>query len=316
MNKTLNDEFDKIIQQTLKVSFNFIFVFGLIGNWLAFFVFSVKKFQSTIFSTYFRFLCLFDSLFLATAQISNILASFNIDLYNISSISCKIIMYLTYCEAAISIWTMAIISLDRMFSIVFPSRFQFRKKSVYQIIIIIGMLFYNLLYWSPILFIYNINYNQNETNKTIDVNDQRKECKSSTNLLHYIDLVNTTIVPFFIMILSTLITLREVFRSRKKSSLNTCTKTRDIKFAITSISLNVLFLTFNLPTTLYNFFRFSLVAYNLIQLDSIISSIINFVFNLNYATLFYVNLIVNSLFRKEFLNMISQFKAKINKCFK
>ena len=178
------------------------------------------------------------------------------------------------------------------------------------------MLFYNLFFWSPILFIYNINYNQNETNKTIDVNDQREECKSSTNLLHYIDLVNTTIVPFFIMILSTIITLREVFRSRNKSSFNTSTKTRDIKFAITSISLNVLFLIFNLPTTLYNIIRFNLISHNLIQLNSIISPIIYLVFHLNYATLFYVNLIVNSLFRKEFLNMINQFKAKINKCFK
>ncbi len=113
------------------------------------------------------------------------------------------------------------------------------------------------------------------------------------------------------MISSTLITLYKIFKSRKASNQNSI-KIRDIKFAIVSISLNILFLIFNLPTTAYEIFINKLFKNNQTQLFNLIGSFIHLMFLCNYGNLFYVSLIVNSLFRNVFLNILKKIEQKIS----
>ena len=294
-----------LLIKNINYGFICILTFGLIGNSLAFLVFSRKKFKNTIFSTYFRFLAVFDTLFF-TLIIFNLLKVFEIvNIYFLSIYSCKISFYIIHVTTALSIWTMAIISLDRMFSIVLPNCFQFRTKSINQVIIIIGMIIYNVLVYSPVPFTTNFEINQNITNQN--------EPKCMINrILIYFELANTTIVPFFLMILSTILTLIKVFRSRKRQSNqhSSSIKNKDIKFAITSISLNLLFLTFNLPVTIFAFF----IDYSN-EVEKFITTILTLLFQCNYFNLFFVNFIVNNLFRQEFFNMMKRFKVKIQHFF-
>ena len=276
------------------------FSFGFVGNLLAFLVFSCKKFQNTIFSTYFRCLCLFDFLYLIIAFLQ--ILSFDIKivhLFSVSNFSCKILSYFSYFIAAISAWTMVIISLDRMFSIVWPSRFLFRKKSINQIVIIVGMFIFNTIYWSPVLFLADLKYIQNETNQT-----GRLKCIAVSSLLSCFELINISVVPFSLMIISTILTLIKIFKSRKRQSSSV--KSKDIKFAITSISLNIIFLVLNLPVTMLVLFTNSVE-----ELDRLLLSVLSLMFQCNYSLVFYVNLIVNSLFRKEFYKLIKQIKISI-----
>ena len=296
------------VKTIIKYSFDIILIIGLVGNLFAFLVFSSLKFKNTIFATYFRFLCFFDSLFAMIMFIIDILLYLNINFETLSNTCCKIKIYFTYVVAATSVWTMAIISLDRMFSIVWSNRFQFRKKTINQIIIIVGIIIYNILYWSPDIFLFSIeNIHNNQSNQTVLV-----KCQPSLNFLKYFSLANTTILPFFIMILSTILTLIKVFRSRRRQSNqhSSSIKNKDVKFAITSISLNLLFLFFNLPITIFAFF----IDYSN-EVEKFITTILTLLFQCNYFILFFVNFIVNNSFRQEFFNMMKRFKVKIQTFF-
>lgn len=291
------------------ISINILYIIkfiGLIGNLLAFLVFSCKNFQNTIFYTYYRFVCIIDSLFLTLG----LFQQFYSNVFVFSSFYCKIIFFLNYFPPSLSIWTMVIISIDRMCSIAFSSRFQYRKKTINQIIIIIGMIVFNLIYWSPILFVFNIDNHHNRTNQT-----QKLVCRPVSPAIIYLDLVNTTIIPVTLMIASTIITLKELFKSRKKSNQSTSLNKKDIKFAIISVLLIILFIIFNLPITLVNLINRIFLTSFLNEISAVAYSVASWLFYINYAHLFYINLFVNALFQKEFFNMMKKFKIKICKLF-
>lgn len=111
--------------------------------------------------------------------------------------------------------------------------------------------------------------------------------------------------------------INHVFKSRRKlrkvSSLEKLTSNesnskkkkiiskKDLKFAITSLSLNGLFLTLNFPICVLNIYLSNTNA------DNFNSFIGMFFVNLYYAYFgvsFYISLLVNSIFRDEFLAMI------------
>lgn len=86
---------------------------------------------------------------------------------------------------------------------------------------------------------------------------------------------------------------------------------RDIKFAFTLIFLNLTFLILNLPTRLadaLNFNRYFLVnplGYYIILL------LINLLYNLQFSSSFYIQLAVNNLVRKEFLDIFKYLYERI-----
>jgi hypothetical protein len=284
-----------------------IILFGFFGNFISFLVFSSKKFQNTIFSTYFRLLCVFDSLFfIFTVLHQHLPKYFSFDLYAQSIYLCKILSYLQFGSNSFSVWTIVIISIDRMFSIVWPNQFQIRKKSKFQIIILFAMISCILVYWLPVFFLIDIQYEQNGSNQTVEL-----KCKEKNNLVFWFELANNTMIPFIFMILSTIMTLSKLFRSRRHSNQSSTAKRKDKKFAITSILLNFMFLIISLPLTLTSLF----LNYFDNQLNRLILDVLTVLFGLNYADIFYVNLMVNSLFRKEFFNMMNHFKIKIENFF-
>jgi hypothetical protein len=119
--------------------------------------------------------------------------------------------------------------------------------------------------------------------------------------LQTMDLINSTIIPFLIMIISTILTVKSVFDSRKKmrqsrnqESSNVASRKRDIKFSITSIALNIIFLILNLP--------FALSA----QIPNDLGNFCNFIVVLlllltyiNHGTVFFINMFLNTLFFEE-----------------
>ena len=90
--------------------------------------------------------------------------------------------------------------------------------------------------------------------------------------------------------------------SKQTQSTNNLTQKRDIRFAITSIALNVLFLCLNAP--------FSLSSLIPNQVSPEESNIVLFVFLLltyvNNGTFFYVNIWLNNSFRDEFKAIFSK----------
>jgi hypothetical protein len=107
------------------------------------------------------------------------------------------------------------------------------------------------------------------------------------------DFVNATIVPFVSMFILSIGLIVCVYRSRLRA--NSGSK-RDNRFAISAISLNIKFLVFNFPISIYGF----------MEIPSQIVDQIMFTWFFSYFALgFYVQLIVNRDFRNELLGLFN-----------
>ena len=185
-------------------------------------------------------------------------------------------------------------------------KFLFRKNIFFQILICLSVLMFNLIYFLPNLnsSIKERRFTNKETNETI----LYRYCDIRNSSLMWMNLFQQDLGPFLLMIIFTTMTLRSLFNSRKRSNIkNDLSRKKDVKFAITSVVLNVIYLALNTPFCAYR------IIYEYVKnridpnLDSFLIAI-TFLFNYtNHITIFFINLSVNSLFRQE---LISLFKRK------
>jgi hypothetical protein len=303
----------KIIAQALDIlnyCYPVIVVIGTLANILAFIIFSRKKFQKTIFSTYFRILLIIDTIGLVYLAMGKFLYfKFGINVRNFNEHFCRLTLLLAYSIPPISAYILVAISIDRFISIAKPTLFLFRRKASFQIGVCIFIIAANLLYSGQLFFSYlAIDYLEDPSVGPVCLIPYEKT-------LQTMDLFNSTIIPFLLMIVSTILTIKSVFDSRKKMSQSTKqnksnnqVRRKDIKFSITSITLNITFLLLNLP------FAISSLIDNRDKLIPILADLIVlfllFLTYLNNGSVFFVNLSVNCLFREE---IIALFGKKINR---
>ena len=150
-----------------------------------------------------------------------------------------------------------------------------------------------------------------ETNTTTD----SAACVMNNQLLIYwMDLLNSTVVPFiFMLALSVLIircinqTRRNVVNSNKSNnsliSLSVAKKihTRDRKFASMSISLNIVFIVVGLPVAINNLV--STYVDESPHVEQLTTQLFRLLYFAYFASDFYTQLAVNMIFRKVFLRM-------------
>ncbi len=285
---------------------------GLIGNIISFIIFSCRRFENTIFSTYFRFVIIADSMSLLTS-INKSLEYFTIYLVKESDFCCKFLWYSNYVLFQLSSWTMVFISIDRYLSIAMPNKFPFRKSKNIQMFICLAISIFHMIFYSPILWSFHllktISYD-NETNLT----SKHSECDFDRSVrLDLMDIFDGSVVPFSLMILFTSLMLRTLFNTRKKTRTNhrtntlSCSNTKsktssskqkDVRFAMISVILNIIFFALTFP-----FYLFDLLT-NFVEIESqfadFIFSILFFFIYINYGLLFYINIFVNKMFSDEF----------------
>jgi len=165
---------------------------------------------------------------------------------------------------------------------------------------------FNLIYFLP-----NLNSSIKEkvfTNKKTNESIIYRYCDIRNSSLMWMNLFQQDLGPFLLMILFTSLTVRSLFNSRKRSNIkNDLSRKKDVKFAITSVALNIIYLALNTPFCAYR------IIYEYVKqtidpnLDSFLIAITFLLNYTNYITVFFINFSVNSLFRQEF---ISLFKAK------
>ena len=271
---------------------------GLIFNVLSFFIFSRKKFKNTVFWIYFRFLIIFDCLtqFLPVNRFLEL--GLDIKIRNISNFLCKFRFYYVYSIFPVSGWTLAFVSIDRFVSITFPNRFTIRKTVSFQIFICIIIMTFNLIYYSPNLFFYLDEFKQfdNDTNRTVAIH----KCNDPGIPLELMHLIGSTLAPFITMILFTTFTLISIFNMRKTTSTSHQQKksrSKDKRFAFITISLNFVFLAFNIP---YGIFANISDFFEKSDLIDLIMSICLLLIYANFSTTFFINFLVNSMFSNEF----------------
>ena len=307
----MTNETKELIITVLVFILPVVLVMGAIGNIFSFIIFSRDKFRKTSFSLYFRVLAFSDTftLLYIINDIPNVL--YGQDLQNRSYFWCKTFRYWLYAIAPVSGWLLVVISLDRMLSIIRPNKFLFLKKKQTQATICFVNLAYNLIFYIP-LIVYK-DYQEQENLNSSNLTEIIYKCVNleQEKIVDWLDLFNSTILPFLIMAISTSITVTKLFKSRSKTTAeakpNTKLKQRDTKFAITSVALNLFFFIFNLPVCvlylLADFIYIEDVDYVLIFCVTLIT------YYLNFGVVFYVNLVTNSMFRNELLVFLRLRKA-------
>ena len=280
-------------------SFSVISLIGLITNSISLIIFSRKRFQITIFSTYFRFYILFETINLIFPINKMFELNFQMYFILISDICCKLRRFFANCNYAITPWFLVIISLDRFLSIAYPTKFLHRKKPIFQILISSFIIGFNFVLYTPFWFFYLKETIKNGTNQTIIVS---YECISPFSWLKFINIVQQFIIPFSLMFLFTLLTIRTVFNSRESSSNNSViAKSKDIKFAISSITINILFILSNSPYFIIILINdYSGVFSNKAYIFDFLYSLTYFFFYFNSIITFFANYFSNSMFKKEF----------------
>lgn len=267
---------------------------GLITNIIAFVIFSRIIFKKTIFSTYFRFLIIFD-------MISSIIPinkffefNFNTYLKDFNDSLCKFRMFTFYVIFPISGWTLVVISFDRYLSIKFPKRFSIRKKTKFQILVCIFILVLNLIYYTPNLF-FHLKQNNISMNQSIIT----YKCNNPGIPLEWMNIFESTIVPFLLMFLFTSFAIRTLNKIRKNSIIySESARKKDIKFALTSVFLNILFFVINFPLGIYTISNMYFNYIFSVDLHKLISSLVYLFAYFNSMSVFFINIIVNRMFRK------------------
>ena len=272
---------------------------GLIGNILSFIIFSRKTFRNNSISTYCRALAISELLLIVQLILDVYELVYNNHLHNVSDGACKIMYYLSIQYGAIPGWILAAFSIDKMLSIrthqillLKDKRFQW---SVVAVIAILNLIFYVEILISlrlvPIFFFPTPLF----------------FCELATISYFFAFIialiVESCLIPFLIMLVSSIVTIRCLFKSRliveRFGNVDLQRRKRDKKFAISSLILNVVYILLKSP-----FFVFYIIyAKNPFGNTYYFFNVSFLLLLVNCSATFFVHLFTNSIFRREFFKL-------------
>jgi hypothetical protein len=270
---------------------------GLVGNILTFAIFSRKAFQKNSISTYCRALAVAECMLLLQLYTDVYMMLYKAAPLNTSDVMCKIVMYISVQMSAIPAWILVAFSVDKTLSM---SRRQIPilKKKWFQWSVVASIVLFNLLLYVAIPI--TIKLQQYSTFANILYCDFAT--LSYFMVFIFVDLFETALIPFAIMMATSIITIRILYKSRKSlervGKADKERKSRDTKYAVSSIVYNLLYVTLKLPNLVWY------IMYGMrIPTSSYFLTITYFLFLLNLSLTFFINFASNSIFRKEFYSM-------------
>lgn len=271
---------------------------GLLGSILSCIVFSRKAFRKSSIRIYCKFLAIFDqfTIFNLIFGLTTLFSS--VQIINENDAICKFVYFISVGVSGIPGWILVIFSVDQYLKITMTKRFSFRKKSWFQYVVIAVIVLVHFALYIDVIFESGVR------NATIGGHSQLWCDINVNSAMPVIYLVETSLIPFGIMVVTTLLILRSLYRVRKRVSSEIksnshsviSNKSRDFKFAFNSVILNFIFILLTSPLVIYYLINFD---------DYTISQFVNTIcfvfFYLNFASHFWIYFFVNSIFRNELL---------------
>ena len=227
---------------------------------------------------------------------------FNYDLTIESVLMCKFYQFCNFALDALGAWCLVYISVEKFVNIAFHSKRFIFKRTKNQIIFLILLCLCSIIYNINVLFSVDILvFSDNDDNNN---NNNNSFCFSIDNeqalILIYMDLVKLIILPFSLMIIFSILLILSIFKSRSRVNINDSIRERkrlfkDIKFSISLISMNLLFILLNLPIEILSFLAKDYLTFGYLYVT------FGYIYYLASSINFYLIFLTNSLFRKEFL---------------
>jgi hypothetical protein len=281
-----------------------VLIIGMPGNILGFKVLRSKKLKNIGPILIYKFLFVSDLIYLPQIIIVYMITGFNIDITILSSLGCKVYNYFNYFLDAFSPWLLVYISIEKFISIVYPEKRFVLRQNLHQFLYLLIIVLFALFYYIPQAFCWDVinvseTINETEVLQCVYINYELQQVSS------YMDVIHRAILPFILMTLFSSLLIRYIFKAKNQIANLTADERkrfkRDVRFALSSFSMNLLFMALNMPLSVFELTpNFSVVSFN--------ASL--YLFYLSYGINFYVLIITNSIFRTEFIEIISQ--KKIN----
>lgn len=270
-----------------------VILIGIVGNILAFMVFSRKKFRKNSISVYCRALAIFDSFIVYIAVVLFYFVFYKRFLARQSDSMCKLYFYVTLAFSSIPGWILIAFSVDKILNLRAVSNTM--KRPIIHYSIIVAIVLINLLLYIEVpIFI---------TLVPVDVYGMVCDTKYLwfSDVLNMIFLIEGSVLPFVILCISSLYTVK-LLRDSRKQVATICRsvdkrKKHEIKFAITSIAFNILFIVLKMPLLICSIIGYLVVNYFVLQFAYLF-------FLTNYSIGFFIHYASNSLFRSELLLML------------
>ena len=234
--------------------------------------------------------------------------AFQIQMTVFSNYVCKIYFYLCNALGSTAPTLLVYISIERFVSLTCHSKRQFLRNSKIQSIYFLVIIIYNFLYYSPMPIFYEIvslplSGINGTNNQSYEICLIKNKLISITVL--YMDLANRVVIPFSLMFIFTILLIGKIFQSRNKFSNKSKyidkTMHRDIRFTITSILLNLIYLSLNLPASVYWLMPGA-------RLNTPLLYFLGYLIYFAYSLDFFLIYMTNSLVRAEFFRLCKQIK--------
>ena len=291
---------------------------GLIGNLIVFTIYTRNKFRSLAMARYLACLAIFN--IIATTTLVLTIGKFE---WRKTALFCKIYTYIRYTNIQFCSWLLVLTSIDRLFSIYDATgalTLRFIKLFITNIkfqVFVTTLIFILLLGINVPFLVFSTYYLEfgscglpEDIGLVIDI----------------IDMLVSTVIPFLIMFVSSILIIKLLFKSRKRVAvglqmsisttniINTTSQgSRDLQFAKTVIILNLLFLVCNLPICIlliiWNYYSFRAEISELMEAQlNMCYSIFSMLIYCYSALPFFVYLKVNSIFRNDFIQAIKKLR--------
>ena len=269
---------------------------SLIGNLISIIIFSRKTFRNNSISTYCLALSI-DEFFALFKFAENIgIIAFNVNLIDQSETICKVFSYIPAIYNAVQPCILVAFSVDKLLSMRISS-IGIIKRKWFQWLVVAAIVMFNVLLYLELVILVK----RREIVPGYIICDQTTIGFLPTLMI--VIVLETCIIPFIIMIVSSILTVRLLIKSRNSvervGNVATGRKSRDRKYAVSSVTFNILFLVFKTPSMIY----YTLFAFYFYY-DVYYLNIAIFLSYLNSALFFFIHLVTNSLFRREFLVLI------------
>lgn len=316
--------------EKLNIYFNsistiFFTIIGLIGNSIVFLIFTSKKLRNHSMNRYLACLAISDTIemLVSWSQIQdNSLPK--------SSLACKlfnysIMIFYQYCSCLI-----ILASFDRLITIKYPYKYEFKNKFRFQFILLSCLLVILIIINIPCLIYYDLIEMKLDLNtSSIQVFNLTSELTKVCGFVNpmngfYINLVYflilSTLLPFSIMLTCTIMVTIKLIKNKIKmlkytnrtANISKHGNKRELQLLKIMIGVDLFFFICNIPLCVFisigNFIQEKILYGFILDIFQVISIMHN-------TMSFFIYMISNKMFRKQFLQLSSVYIQKITKIF-
>ena len=266
-----------------------IIAIGIVGNIISLMVFSRKTFRNNSISTYSQALAV-SELFIIIELINISLNLINTTIiYDLNGSTCKVFFYLTMQYGSIPAWILVAFSIDKMLNMK-TSPPKILKSKLFQWSVVLTIFLFHFVLYSELLITIKL-----VKIPSLDIYICNFGFFEYFYPFLYAHLSESFLIPFSIMIVTSIITIKKLIESRRSLErisriVNKQRKIRDMKFAISSLTFNMAFVALKMPF---------LISY-LIPFNEIFHHVAFALLLINCSSNFLIHFATNSIFRREF----------------